>query len=254
MSIAKIAVIIVIICAVRPLNSKAADGAIWFGNRDGSPLIFRIDHQEKVPVWIQTDSTAYVAAVHIPLASDNRYIAARTGGRLFEPFINDNPPPGFGKGWDSVEIRKPIENENNRTSQGILGFCDLAGTPNVPLQCLQPCQVAEFEMVTAAADSLRGHTYDVFSEGSERPSGGFHFSDTLGVKTFRFEAHYSQVYFLFPGDINDDFKVDKSDVKALKAYIEQKKAYPWPLERGDVNGDGVIDGEDLKALAELLKK
>ena len=250
----KISAYIMILFIISSVMANSADVTIWFGNRDGSPMIFRIDHREKVPVWIQTDSTAYVAAVHIPLASDNRYIAARTGGQLFEPFVNDNPPPGFGRGWDSVEIRKPIEYENNRTSQGILGFCDLAGTPNVPLHCVQPCQVAEFEMVTATADSLRGHMYNVFSEGFERPSGGFHFSDTLGVKTFRFEAHYSQVYFLFPGDINNDFKVDKSDVKALKAYIEQKKAYPWPLERGDVNGDGVIDGEDFKSLAGLLKK
>jgi len=250
----KIPAIMMAICVVWSGLVSAVDGTIWFGNPDGSPLVFRIDHREKLAVWVQTDSSVHVAALHIPLASDNRLIAQRIGGRLFEPFINDNPPPGFSKGWDSVEIRKPIENDDDRTNQGILGFCDLARPPNMPLHCEQPCLVAEFDVVTFASDSLRGRTFEVFSEGFEQPSGGFHFSDTLGIKSFHFDICFSQVHFLFVGDINADFKVDEADPEMLKMYIEQKKDYPWPLERGDLTDDGVVDEADLKALADLFRK
>jgi len=158
---------IILIIIVAPAMILCQDGTIWFGQPDGSPLVFRIGCKESVPVWVQTNPDVYVAALHIPLASDDRFITQRLGGRFFQPFINDNPPEGFDKGWDSIDMRDPIPHQEKEgfTSQGILGFSDLFRKHNIHLHCEKKCNILEFDMFTAADDSLKGHTYDVFIEG-----------------------------------------------------------------------------------------
>jgi hypothetical protein len=251
----KISWIIFIIIAA-PTIIFCQDGTIWFGQPDGSPLVFRIGSKESVPVWIQTNPNVYIAAVHIPLGSDNRFITQRLGGRFFEPFVNDNPPEGFDKGWDSIDMRDPIQFQDKEgfTSQGVLGFSDLVRKPNVNLHCEQICKILEFEVFTAADDSLRGHTYDVFSEGFDPRSHGISLSDTLGKVTYKFDAHFSQVHFLFPGDINADFKIDSDDLRQLESYLDGKASIVWPEARGDCNSDGVINSDDLSTLADLINK
>jgi hypothetical protein len=237
-----------------PSGAMGQDGTIWFGNPDGSPLVFRVGSQESLPVWIQTNADVYVAALHIPLASDDRFIAKRLGGQLLEPFVNDNPPDGFDKGWDSIDMRDPIPHEKQKgfTSQGILGFSDLYRKHNIHLHCEQQCKIFKFDVLTAGDDSLRGHTYDVFAEGFDSRSGGISLSDTLGKVTFKFDVFYSRVHFLYPGDINADIKIDSDDLRLLELYIEGKAAIPWPQDRGDCNNDGLINNNDLIFLQSFL--
>jgi hypothetical protein len=244
--------ILVIIAA--PVMVAGQDGTIWFGQPDGSPLVFRIGSKESVAVWIQTRPDVYIAALYIPLGSDDRFITQRLGGRFFEPFINDDPPEGFDKGWDSIDMRDPIpyQDKDGFTSQGVMGFSDLFGKHNVHLHCEQKCKIIEFDVFTAADDSLRGHTYDVFIEGFAPRLGGLDLSDTLGKVTFKFDAFFSPVYFLYPGDINGDFKVDNKDLKQLKLYLKNKAAIPWPEARADCNNDGVIDKDDLEELRAII--
>ena len=237
--------------------SFGADGTIWFGRPDSIPLVFRVDSEDTVELWIQTNPDVYAAAIHIPLSSADRFITKRLGGRLFKPFAKENPPPeGFDKGWDSAEIRKPIPHKDKPgfTSQGILGFSNLFGKPNVPLHCEEPCKIAEFYVHTAADSSLKGHTFEVFFEGYEYPSQGINLSDTLGIRTFQFDVFYSKVHFLYPGDVNADFKIDKDDIELLRLYLKGEKELPWPDLRGDANNDNIVDKKDLQWLENYLKQ
>jgi len=246
--------LIILAVMAMPSGAMGQDGSIWFGQPDGSPLVFRVGSQESVPVWIQTNDDVYVAALHIPLASDDRFIAQRLGGRLFGPFINDNPPEDFDKGWDSIDIRDlvPYKDKEGFTSQGILGFSDLYGKHNIHLHCEQQCKALEFEVLTAGDDSLKGRTFDVFIEGFDSRNQGISLSDTLGKVTFKFDAFYSQVHFLFPGDINADFKLDSDDLRLLELYLAGEAEIPWPEARGDCNDDGVIDTDDLSELSNII--
>ncbi|MCP4584306.1 MAG: hypothetical protein GY839_22060 [candidate division Zixibacteria bacterium] len=100
---------------------------------------------------------------------------------------------------------------------------------------------------------LRGHTYDVFIEGFNPRSKGIRLSDTMGVRTYEIEAHFSQVHFLYPGDINADFKIDNSDLELLENYLKGEAKFPWPELRGDCNNDGVIDEADVIFLEQYLE-
>jgi hypothetical protein len=247
---------IILIIVAAPAIILCQDGTIWFGQPDGSPLIFRVGSKESVPVWVQTNPDIYAAALHIPLASDDRFIAQRLGGRFFQPFINDNLPEGFDKGWDSIDMRDPIQSQEKEgfTSQGILGFSDLVRKHNIHLHCEQKCKILEFDVFTADDDSLRGHTYDVFVEGFDPRNNGISLSDSLGKVTFKFDAYFSPVHFLYPGDINADFKLDSDDLKQLELYFKGKAVIAWPEARGDCNNDGVINNADLLMLTDLINQ
>jgi len=249
-------VIIISVFAIMlvPVMAYSQDGEIWFGQPDGSPLVFRIDSEESVPVWLKTNPDMFAAAAHLPLSSDDRFISERLGGKLFKPFLNENPPEGFDRGWDSAFLMEPISHQdrNGFTSQGVMGFSDLAGKPNVHLNCEQQCKIIEFKVHTAADDSLRGHTYDVFIEGFDPRSKGIRLSDTLGVKTYEIESHFSQVHFLYPGDINADFIIDRRDIEFLENVLKGNENIPWPKSRGDCNNDGVVDTVDVNYLGDFL--
>ncbi len=234
--------------------SDESDGTIWFGNPDGSPLVFKINSKESVPVWVKTNSDVHAAAIHIPLSTRDYFIVERLGGELFKPFVNDNPPEGNDKGWDVAEITRPVPHKNmdGYTSQGILGFSDLVRKRNLPLHCEKPCLVAEYFMQTADNDSLKGKTYDVFIEGYAEPSKGINLSDTLGERSFILNTYLSQVHFLFPGDINAYFKIDSSDIEKLEDFLENNENIPWPEMRADCNSDGKIDKQDLSFLKQYL--
>jgi hypothetical protein len=249
-------IVLIALIAVSPLL-YASDGTIWLGNPDGSPLVLRIGSVEKIPVWIQTNSDVYAAAIHIPLATDDRYISERLGVDLFAPFVNDNVPEGYDKGWDAASPMDPIPHPHKPgfTSQGLLGFMDLAGGRNIPLHCEKKCKILEFKVKTAAVDSLRGHTYnDVLIKGFQEQNKGFHFSDTLGNRSFDIEAVFSPIYFVYPGDINDDLSINNTDLEDLQSYLDGKKKLPWPEQRADLDGNGKIDDKDLKKLRELIAK
>jgi hypothetical protein len=234
----------------------AADVTVWMGNPDGSPLVWRIDSTEKVPVWVKTGADVYAAAVHIPLATDDRFVVERLGADMYPPFVNEDVPAGYDKGWDSIFAMDPVPHSNKPgyTSQGVLGFLDLYAKRNVPLHCEEPCRILDFKVKTAADDSLRGHTFDILAEGYQEQNKGFHFSDTLGARTFTYETHFSPIYFVYSGDINDDNKIDATDITDLQSYLAGKFELPWPEQRADINNDGKIDNTDLTDLRKLAQK
>lgn len=62
------------------------------------------------------------------------------------------------------------------------------------------------------------------------------------------------------GDINNDGKISRSDIEALKAIIKECGGNPEALQqlppdllaKLDVNGDGQIDHDDVEALCKQL--
>jgi len=245
-----LACLIILIGAI----SSAQDVTIWFGNPDGSTMVCRVNSDIEVPVWVQTNSDVYIAALHIPLSSNDAFITKREGGELYEPFKNDYPPQGYDPGWDVADIHDPVPHQGKPgyTSQGLIGFMNLAAGPNVPLHCPSKCKIMEFEMRTAGDDSLKGHTYDVFTEGYDERSLGLNMSDTLGTRSFKCDARFSRIHFLFPGDVNGDFKITEADLSALEEHLDNGKEIPWPKERADCNDDGKVNEKDYKYLDKYL--
>ena len=243
----------VLLC-LAAVPALAYDGTIWLGNADGSPLIFRTGSIDTIPIFVQANEDVYIAAVHIPVATSDKYIVERRGGRLFQPFVGGHPPAGYEKGWDDAEILKPVKDKQHKgyTNQSILGFASLDRKPNLPLHCSTPCRVAEFYVRTAGNDSLRGHTYAAIIEGYQFPSKGLHLSDTLGVRTFKFKVICSPVYFLYRGDVNSDFKIDQADLAALSLFLRGKGKLACPRQQADCNGDGQVNKEDRQYLENYL--
>ncbi len=246
--------LIIVLCVHTPVI--AADLTIWFGNTDGKPLIAKPGEQLVVPVWIYTRPNITVAAVHIPLSSDDRLIIKRLEPIIYRPFNkNLKAPEGYEQGWDVASTLDPMPHKGMEgyTSQSLLGFCSLTRIPNIPLECEDTCKVLEFPMIVSGDDSLKGNTYDVFIEGWQGPSQGFHFSDTSGTTTFSFDAHFSKVHFVYTGDINDDHTLDISDIDALQSYFIGKYNIPWPIERADCNNDQIVDKDDINCLRKIIE-
>jgi len=233
----------------------AADVTIWFGNTNDEPLIVRPGEQLIVPVWIHTQPGVTIAAVHIPLSSNDEIITSRLEPIIFSPFNKESEAPeGYDKGWDVASTLDPIphKDKDGYTSQSLLGFCSLTRKPNVPLECRDTCKILEFPMIVSNQDSLLGKSYDVFIEGYQGPSQGFHFSDTTGTVTYTLEAHFSRIYFVYCGDVNDDRKIDKDDINNIQLYFIGKYTIPWPIERADCNNDKVIDKDDIQCLRKIV--
>ncbi len=248
-------IVILLVSIVINSSAVAVDVTIWFGNTDNEPLIVRNNSLVKVPVWIYTTPGIEVAAVHIPLSTDDRFVSERQEPEIYKPFNKElEPPEGYDKGWDVASTLDPMphEGKDHFTSQSFLGFCDLTRKPNVYLACPDTCKVLLFPMIVSVADSLVGSAHDILIEGFQGNSRGFHFSDPTGGVTFEHEALFSNVYIVNVGDVNDDRKIDEEDIKHLEDYFEGKRAIPWPIERADCNNDQVVAPDDIDCLRELL--
>ena len=64
---------------------------------------------------------------------------------------------------------------------------------------------------------------------------------------------WSQFYeYLEVGDVNDDGRMDITDVTALIAYVTGQDPNPFKPAAADINGDGVLDGKDVERLCQYL--
>jgi hypothetical protein len=127
-----------------------------------------------VPVFIRTAPGIDVVGLHIPLSSNNAYVASRDGGAFLYPLL-----PGV---WDDVGFLPPNADgaHPGYTNQSILGVKDLIGDPS-PEDGIQTegawWQVAEFHMTTTVGNPFDVPYCDAFLEGTQPENGGMVWAD-----------------------------------------------------------------------------
>jgi len=131
---------------------------------NGAPLV--------IPVWIRTAAGIDIVSIHIPLSTNNEYIATRDGGAKFYPL----------NVWDDCSFLVPSEDlaHSGFTVQSILGIKDLIGDPD-PIDGIQTegewWQIAEYYMTTDGSNPVDSLLTDALTGGFHYLNGGFVFAD-----------------------------------------------------------------------------
>jgi hypothetical protein len=121
------------------------------GHLDHSVILAGLNMPITVPVYIRTDDS--VTFAHIPVGTDDDYIASRDGGVVFPPFSL----------WDDVSFLAPDSSSPRVgfTSQSILGFAYLFD-PRDPQNFLYTnntwVHIADFHMTTTGNIAVLGDT------------------------------------------------------------------------------------------------
>ncbi len=159
--------------------------SLIFGNLDGSIILASLNTDVVISVWAKTDDS--VAFVHIPLGTDNDYIATRLGGQVFAPLTS----------WDDISFLTPNYDypTNGISSQSILGWSDLYGGPNPMLHTNYAwVRIAEFRMHTTSDVNILGDTMETFP-GANPQNGTLIFSDASGTFNWVPVTRYAKLYF-----------------------------------------------------------
>jgi hypothetical protein len=138
-----------------PSLSLAQDPGIQdsliIGKLDRTPILAGLNTQIVVPVYLRTDDS--ITFIHIPVATDDDFIASRDGGVLFSPLSL----------WDDKSFLAP-DHDSPRvgfTSQSILGFAYLQD-PRDPQNFLYTnnhwLHIADFRMTTSSNIAVLGDT------------------------------------------------------------------------------------------------
>ena len=149
-------VVLGLVCLIGlPTLSFAQDPGIQdsmiFGNLNGTPILAGLNMQIIVPVYLRTDDS--VTFVHLPMATDNNYVAHRDSGTILTPLSL----------WDDKSFLVPDPNSPRvgLTSQSILGFAYLAD-PYDPQNFLhthgQWWHIADFKLTTTNNIAVLGDT------------------------------------------------------------------------------------------------
>jgi hypothetical protein len=165
----------------------SAQKTMNFGTPDGSVLSVTIDSDIEVPVFYTDPANDPIGFLHIPLASDTMFITSRNGGFFLYPLTNwddasylapnvDNPIPGF-------------------TNQSILGFYDLGGGPNPPLQGDPQVNFATYLMHTQADPVWIDSTVCPFMTGDHPANHGPILGNIDGVTQYVPDMVFACLFF-----------------------------------------------------------
>lgn len=173
---AAILVIGVFLCAGEILaDDPGVFDEVIIGNLDGSSIEVYPGEVVNIPVWIRNDED--VAFVHIPVSTDDQYVAARLGGNLYYPFTD----------WEDVFFSSPYPDGNNPgwTNQSLAGWADISGAPNPYLNTGGSyLKVAEFTIeISPSLYNIGDIT--LFREGLHPQLGAIEFGDTLGANDWQ---------------------------------------------------------------------
>jgi hypothetical protein len=150
-----------------------SDFHIIFGNKDGSAMSVRPGDTIDVPVWGATspdteDMIDSVTMIHIPLATNDSYIASRIGGYFPDTLV------GL---WDDRSFLTPDPNSPSagRTSQSMLGLAWLTD-PRDPQNFLytsgDTVLICTYRMVVTTNQAYGGQTICPFQQGINPANGG----------------------------------------------------------------------------------
>jgi len=226
----------------------------WYGNLDGSPIIAPIGDTILVDFYAQ--SAPYVGFVHAPLATEDQYITDQlsiTSGELYYPLTD----------WDDVRFLQPDIFSSGWHSQSLLGFYNLFGGPNPPLQSTTPIKIASYAFEIANDPSLIGDTVNCLMEGYNSANGGEMFGDVNGVDPYYPLQFFSPLYFIesavgycdyVVGDANNSGDFNVQDISFGVNYFKGGTPPPYECEctagntwfvAGDVNGSCHYNGVDI---------
>ena len=253
MGVVSKASIVIAILIILSFGSSSAQLIVGLtvGNLDGIPIYADTGQIITVPVWAYSYDSIWF--VHIPIATDDYFVAARLGGTLYFPFDS----------WDDCSFLAPYTDSPvpGYTSQCILGFADLDEEPN---PCLftdgQWIHVADILMRTTSNPDAVGDTMS-FVEGYDPDGSGLIFGSVYhGVLPVeQLEVHWGrlilrpQIIDGIPGDVNHSNDVNGLDVVWLVNYLKGYGTPPIPIIRGDTNGDCNVNGLDVVYLVNYLK-
>jgi hypothetical protein len=136
-------------------------------------------------------------------------------------------------------------------NQSILGFHDVVGGPNPPLNTVgDTIHIADFFMRTENDSSLIGRTVYPFMEGYNPSNGGIMWGLTDGITQVIPSQTFSCLYFVdyLAGDANGSGRVNGLDVTYLVAYLKGQGPTPDPLLSADANGDCAANVLDVTYL------
>ncbi len=138
--------------------------SLIIGNLNRTPILAGLNSRVVVPVYAKTDDS--VTFAHIPVATDNNYVATRDSGAFF-------PPMSL---WDLKLFMQPDQNSPTvgYTSQSIVGFAYLSD-PRDPQNFLmtngQWVHIANFFLYTTNDINALGDTMH-FAAGFNPANGG----------------------------------------------------------------------------------
>ena len=193
---------------------------IIFGPRDGdnAGVLYAYENSFiEVDVWMRTAPGISIQGMHLPLSSNDNYIASRDDGVFFAPVVN----------WPTREFLAPNEDPDHSgyTNQGILGVCTW-GEPNYGWGIHTEgnwLKVASYLMISVSDAELNTLFCNAFIEGSHPINGGIILSE------------YSQ-----PGE-----SMDPSTYEVRYACLEFRQNECGLYIVGDFNGSGEFNVADI---------
>ena len=184
-------VIITAFTLILPSDSYADDpglpDSMIVGNFNGSPILAGLNTQLVVPVYLKTDDS--VTFAHVPIATDNDYIASRDSGNFLPPLSL----------WDEKLFLQPDQNSPTigYTNQGFLGFAYLFD-PRDPQNFLytnyQWVHIANFRMTTGNNIEMLGDT-TYFAAGHNPQNGGLVLGLEDGITEVIPQIVWGSIYF-----------------------------------------------------------
>lgn len=161
--------------------------SLIIGNFDGTPILAGLNAQITVPVYIRTDDS--VTFIHVPVATDDDYVATRGGGVFYPPLTL----------WDDKSFLNPDLNSPSvgHTSQSFLGFAYLFD-PRDPQNFLytnnQWVHIADFRLTTTDNIAVLGDTTFLI-EGNNPANGGLIMGLQDGLTEIRPVVVWGSLYF-----------------------------------------------------------
>jgi hypothetical protein len=235
---------------------------VLVGNLNGSPTLAELGGIVNVPVWIKNDED--VAAVQIPIATEDEFVSGRLGGNYFYPFTEWDDP-----GFCCVVPDQPII---GYTTEGFLGIKELY-PPYVspPLNTSGSfLKVLEFTLQIGNDQSLLGDSTLLIEGYVPYWSGGLLFVDSVSNSWIPLFSE-GKLVIVEPGSLGCDYEVgdvnnstsyNGLDITYGVAYFKggnpplyQCECTPgntWYVS-GDVNGDCAYNGLDIGYGVNYLK-
>jgi len=218
-----------------------AQYTVNYGNSDGSVLSVGIDRDIEIQAWCATDPVNMedsVTFAHMPLATDNLYVASRNGG-LIDYFFSKPNPADPGCEWDDITFLAP---DNNMpiagwTSQSILGFAYLSD-PRCPESFLFSPGVkvllGTYYMHTVNNPGLIGLTVIAMQNGLNPANGGPLWGMQDGLTSVVPVATFSDFFF----SPNDDPVFDTAFPAEIDACVGLEVSFA--VAGHDINAGNIV--------------